>query len=133
MNIILIAPVVLWPLPTIFFDNPMLTDAIIPKWHLSIVILLIASVAMDSMLYSIKNTSQVISATLWLFAASVLSIQSQDSAWFLALLFLAHSFRSGFRLITESNTQLWWLKIAWYRDIFITLFLFISLPLTGMS
>jgi len=95
----------------------MMTEAIFFKWHLSMVILLIASVAMDSMLYSIKNNNQVISATLWLFAASMLSIQHQDDAWLLALLFLAHSFRSGFRLTSKNNVKEWWLNIAWSRDI----------------
>lgn len=128
INIILIAPVILWPLPTLFFDNPMLTDAIIPKWHLSIIILLIAATVMDSMLYSINNTRQVIYTTLWIFVVSILSLKYQDNTWLLALLFLAHSFRTAYDIMLDKQDY-WWLKLSWARDIIASLWLLFWLTL----
>ncbi len=117
----------LWPLPTLFFNNPMLIDAIIPKWHLSIIILLIAATVMDSMLYTINNTRQVIYTTLWIFVVSILSLKYQDNTWLLALLFLAHSFRALPSLLLSMEHHAWWTFNAWARDILVASVLFLWL------
>lgn len=95
----------------------MLADIILPNWHLSIIIMLIACIAMDTILYGVKKLSQAINATLWLIIPSILIIQNQQHAWLFAMLFITHSLRSALQIFTGNLEQKWWLPMAWYRDI----------------
>ncbi|HID36205.1 MAG TPA: hypothetical protein EYP39_02335 [Ghiorsea sp.] len=117
ISLILFSPILLWPVPILLFQNPMLDDVILPKWHLSIIIMLIACIAMDTILTGVKNFHQSINATLWLIVPSILIMQNQQYTWLLAMLFLAHSLRSATHLFKNNTRQQWWLPIAWFRDI----------------
>jgi len=117
ISILLFAPVLLWPIPIFIFDNPMLNDVVIPKWHLSIIILLIASVAMDSVLSQIKSASQAIYTSLWIALVGFIIIQNPNQHWLLALVFLVHSLHTAYFLFLGQSEQKWWLWSAWLRDI----------------
>ena len=118
---VLFLPVLLWPLPTLIFQNPMLYDIFIPTWLTCIVIQLLVAVAMDSMLYKITSFKQAIDATLWVSLMTMFSIstlQKHESAWVFGVLFLVHSLRSASKLIHSQHQQTsWWLWLAWGRDI----------------
>ncbi len=118
---VLFVPVLLWPLPTLIFQNPMLYDIFIPTWLTCIVIQLLVAVAMDSMLYQISSFKQAIDATLWVSLMAMFSIstlQKDESAWVFGILFLVHSLRSASKLMQTGQTQTsWWLWLAWGRDI----------------
>jgi len=118
---VLFLPVLLWPLPTLIFQNPMLYDIFIPTWLTCIVIQLLVAVAMDSMLYKITNFKQAIDATLWVSLMAMISIstlQKHESAWVFGILFLIHSFRAAYKLMrAEQHQTSWWLWLAWGRDI----------------
>ncbi|MBN4058252.1 hypothetical protein JYT55_00705 [Mariprofundus ferrooxydans] len=105
----------------------MLEDVILPKWHLSMMIMLIACIAMDSILYGVKNFQQAINTTLWLIIPSMLIVQNSEYTWLLAMLFLVHSLRSGIRIFTLNTQEAWWLNIAWFRDLTIAVTVFIWL------
>jgi len=125
INILLFAPVLLWPIPTIIFDNPMLNDVVIPKWHLSIIILLIASLAMDSILSRFQNSNQAIYTSLWIALVGFIIIQNPNQHWLFALVFLTHAMRSGYYLYLDQCKQKWWLWPAWLRDISATMIIFV--------
>jgi len=125
INILLFAPVLLWPIPTFIFDNPMLNDVVIPKWHLSIIILLIASLAMDSILLNIKSYNQAIYTSLWFAVIGFIIIQNPNQYWLLALVFLIHSMRSAYYLFQRQNEQQWWLWLSWTRDISAAVIVFV--------
>jgi len=118
-SVILAMPVLLWPLPIFFFDNPMLADVLTPTWLLCSALLLVAAVVIDTVLYGISSFKQAIDATLWIVIFAVLSIsavQSQGGSWVLAMLFALHATRSGHRLFLHTQPQQWWLWISWSRD-----------------
>lgn len=117
ISIILVAPILLWPLPALFFDNPMLMDAVLPKWNLSIIIMLVTCITMDTVLYGINSLKQSIHAISWLTIPSIIIIQHQDYTWLLAVLILAHSLRSAYMLLFCMEHTSWWVNTAWLRDI----------------
>jgi len=129
IHTILFLPVLLWPLPTVIFNNPMLHDIFIPTWLTCIVIQLLVATSMDSMLYPISNFKQAIDATLWVALMAMLSVstlQKDESAWMFGVLFLAHSLRSAAKLIQAGKQQeAWWLWLAWGRDITTAIVIFI--------
>lgn len=120
ISITLFLPVLAWPLPMLLFDNPMLAKVIEPAWFLSSVVLLICAISMDSMLYIISDRKQAFDAMLWVAIPAMLALyafQNQNNTWMIALIFLAHSFRSAFPLLQKrENQKLWWLWLAWCRD-----------------
>ncbi|MDQ7002111.1 MAG: hypothetical protein Q9N02_05425 [Ghiorsea sp.] len=135
---VLFIPVLLWPLPTIIFHNPMLHGILIPTWLTCIVIQLLVAAGMDSMLYKISNAKQAIDATLWIALLAMFSIstlQKQESAWMFGIFFLVHSCRAAAQLMqSEKNTTSWWLWLAWSRDIMTAVVIFVwSLILTDLS
>ncbi len=117
---VLFIPVLLWPLPTLIFQNPMLYDIFIPTWLTCIVIQLLVAVAMDSMLYQVSSFKQALDATLWVSLMAMFSVstlQKHESAWVLGVLFLIHSFRAAYKLMQADHQQTsWWLWLAWGRD-----------------
>jgi hypothetical protein len=117
---VLFIPVLLWPLPTLVFQNPMLYDIFIPTWLVCIVIQLLVAVAMDSMLYPLSSLKQAIDTTLWVALMVIFSIstlQNHQSAWVFGILFLVHSLRAASRLMRNQPQTAWWLWLAWSRDI----------------
>lgn len=118
---VLFIPVLLWPLPSIIFHNPMLHDILIPTWLTCIVIQLLVAAAMDSMLYKISSFKQAVDATLWialLAMFSISSLQKHESAWIFGIFFLVHSLRAATQLMqSEKNQTSWWIWLAWSRDI----------------
>ncbi len=117
---VLFLPVLLWPIPILISGNPMLADMLTPTWLLCIAMMLLVSVSMDSMLYSISSFKQAMIATLWvsLIAIWIVStLQKKDDIWILAILFLLHSLRSAIHLIKEDKDENLWWWMAWSRDI----------------
>jgi len=118
---VLFIPVLLWPLPTQIFQNPMLYDIFIPTWLTCIVIQLLVAVAMDSMLYQVSSFKQALDATLWVALMAMFSVstlQKHESAWVFGILFLIHSLRAAYKLMQADHQQTtWWLWLAWGRDI----------------
>jgi len=117
---VLFMPVLLWPLPTLIFQNPMLYDIFIPTWFICIIIQLLVAVAMDSMLYPLSNLKQAVDATLWVALMAIFSIstlQNHQSAWVFGILFLVHSLRAASKLMRNKPQTSWWLWLAWGRDI----------------
>ncbi|MDX8388297.1 MAG: hypothetical protein R8M46_07175 [Ghiorsea sp.] len=114
-------PVLLWPLPIVIFNNPMLPDMLLPTWIQCIALMLLVSVSMDSMLYGVASFKQAIDAMLWVALFSMVTIstlQSQNDAWPLAMLFLIHSLRSGLPLLRKTeSSNINWLWLAWSRDV----------------
>ncbi len=127
ISAIVFAPVLLWPAPMILYNNPMLGGVILPKWHLSIIIMLLTCVAIDTMLYPIQNFAQALQATLWISLFSIFILQNQHNTWFLAVLCLIHSLRSGWRLWQHKEHSSWWLQLAWARDLAAALVVFVWL------
>ncbi len=124
----LMMPVLLWPLPVLIYDNPMLADVLVPTWLLCSTYLLFSAVVMDSMLYGISSLKQAVDATLWviLFALlTIVAVQSPGGSWLLAMLFALHSFRSAYRLCWQQESQAWWLWTAWIRDVIAALTLLV--------
>ncbi|MDQ6977807.1 MAG: hypothetical protein Q9M75_06815 [Ghiorsea sp.] len=121
IHTVLFLPVLLWPLPTLIYNNPMLHDIFIPTWLICIVIQLLIAVGMDSMLYQVSSFKQALDTTLWVALMAMLSVstlQKDESAWVFGILFLIHSLRAAFKLIQTENPQTsWWLWLAWGRDI----------------
>lgn len=121
IHTVLFIPVLLWPLPTLIFQNPMLYDIFIPTWLTCIVIQLLVATVMDSMLYQISNFKQAVDATLWVALMAMFSIsilQQHKSAWIFGILFLIHSLRAASKLMQSQHQQTsWWLWFAWGRDI----------------
>jgi len=116
---VLFLPVLLWPLPTLIFQNPMLYDIFIPTWLNCIVIQLLVAVAMDSMLYKVSSFKQALDTTLWVALMTMFSIstlQKHESAWVFGILFLVHSLRAASKLMRSEQQTSWWLWLAWGRD-----------------
>ncbi|MDQ7004206.1 MAG: hypothetical protein Q9N67_04510 [Ghiorsea sp.] len=88
-------------------------------------IMLIAFIAMDSILYGIKSFTQTINTTLWLIIPSILMVQNPQYTWLLAMLFLVHSLRSGIYIFIQDTPKYWWLNIAYVRDLAVTITIFI--------
>jgi hypothetical protein len=113
---ILLIPIIIWPIPMMIYQNPMLNEYILPKWSMSMVILLVAAVVMDGVLASLNQPKRITSAILWVAIMSLLILQTQNQAWLLAMLFLLHSFRSAYFLFTTQEEKCWWTNLAWLRD-----------------
>lgn len=135
ISVVLFLPVLLWPLPILIFENPMLADLLLPTWLLCVALLLITSVTMDSMLYGLSNFKQVIDATLWVsfFAMIIIStLQKQDNAWLLGVFFLIHSLRAAFFLLKLADKKKdWWLWLSWGRDTITATIIFFWVTLLG--
>ncbi len=116
IHLILFIPVLLLPIPILIFQNPMLNEFILPKWSVSITLLLMASAVMDSFLHHFNQQEKVLSAVLWVSLMSLFILQNLGNAWFLALLFIFHSMRSAFILLKKSmdDTKPY---MPWLRDI----------------
>lgn len=133
IHTVLFLPVLLWPLPTLIFNNPMLHDIFIPTWFICIIIQLLVAVGMDSMLYQVSSFKQALDTTLWVALMAMLSVstlQKDESAWIFGILFLIHSLRSASKLIqAEKHPSSWWLWLAWGRDITTAFTFFVWLSL----
>ncbi len=120
IHLVLFIPVLLWPVPAMIFQNPMLMDSIMATWLICIAVQLMVSVSMDTMLYPFTSFRQSMEAALWVcvFAIATISqLQRLDSAWLFGILFLMHSVRAAHLLMGEKNNVYWWLWLAWGRDI----------------
>lgn len=92
-------------------------DVVLPKWHLSIIIMLVTCITMDTVLYGVNSLKQSIHAISWLTIPGIIIIQHQDYTWLLAVLILAHSLRSAYMLLFCMEHKSWWVNTAWLRDI----------------
>jgi len=117
ISIILFMPILIWPIPMLIYHNPVLNEFILPKWSMSMILLLVTSVVMDSLLYCIREPQKITNAIIWVAAISLLILQNQNQVWFLALLFLLHSFRAAYILLQHKETSYWWSTFSWGRDI----------------
>ena len=130
ISFIMFMPVLFWPVPLLLYDYPVVTATNIlkPTWFLSISLLLMTVVSIDSILYGIKSRTQAIFAMLWistLAMISIIALQNNNHSWLLAVLFLTHSFRSGYRLFfIQKKVPVWLLGLAWGRDITTSLTIF---------
>jgi hypothetical protein len=109
----------------------MLNEYILPKWSMSMVILLVAAVVMDGVLASFNDQKKITRAILWVAIMNLLIFQTQNQAWLLAILFLLHSFRSAYFLFTRQEKKCWWTNLAWLRDITAACSIFFWLNLLG--
>jgi hypothetical protein len=125
ISILLLIPIIIWPIPTLIFQNPMLNEYILPKWAMSMVILLIAAVVMDGLLASLNDPKKIPRVILWVAIMNLLILQAQNQAWLLAMLFLLHSFRSAYFLFTSQEKKCWWTTLAWLRDIASTMIILV--------
>ncbi|MDX8380918.1 MAG: hypothetical protein R8M14_02260 [Ghiorsea sp.] len=129
INILLFAPVLLWPIPMMIYENPSLNEFILPKWSMSIIILLVTSTVMDSILQYLGNPKKLTQSILWVGMINLLIFPNQNQVWFLAALFLLHSFRSAYILYQNSQELQAWVGIAWARDIIMACIIFLSLAI----
>jgi hypothetical protein len=113
------------------YQNPMLNEYILPKWSMSMIILLVAVMVMDGVLASLNQPKKLPSAILWVAMMNLLILQTQNQAWLLAMLFLLHSFRSAYFLFTTQEKECWWTNLAWLRDITAACSTFFWLSLLG--
>jgi len=116
ISIMMLMPILIWPVPMLLFDNPMLPEKLAPSWFLSIALCLLVIVSIDTMLYGIASFKQAIDATLWVSIAAICTmpaVQDQSIVLF-ALFFGVHALRSGCRLFMHQTH--WWLWLAWSRD-----------------
>jgi len=123
ISIMMLMPILIWPMPMLLFDNPMLAENLAPCWFLSIALCLLVIISIDTMLYCIASFKQAIDATLWVSIVAIFSmpaVQDQNITIF-ALLFGVHALRSGLRLFIHQTH--WWLWLAWVRDSIITVIL----------
>jgi len=125
INIILAAPVLLWPLPLLLFDNPLLPQLIIPTWNICIIILLMSAVSFDTLLLMPLNKEKALSSTLWIVFMSLFIIQNYDHTWFLACLIFIHSLRSVQLILKGASSNKSLLYFAWVRDVSISSSIFL--------
>ena len=119
ISIAMYLPVLLWPLPLVLYDNPMLAENIAPTWFLSSALFLLCVVSMDSMLYVFNKQKHALDAMIWVSMFTLMAVfafQNQHNIWFIAILFFTHALRSGYLLLIGGNNH-WWLWTAWTRDI----------------
>jgi len=120
ISVIMFLPVLLWPVPILLSNNPMLPEALKSTWFLSAVLLLTTAVCMDTILYGISSIKQAIDATLWITLFSIIAVsalQNQHNIWIISILFLTHALRSANHLLnTQKTSDMWWLWLAWSRD-----------------
>ncbi len=130
IHLILFIPVLLLPVPILIFQNPMLNEFILPKWSVSITLLLMTSAVMDSFLHHFNQQEKVLSAILWVSLLSLFILQNLGNAWFLALLFIFHSMRSTFILFKNSVADTKPI-LPWLRDSSVALVIFLWLHFLG--